>query len=78
VRQRRQWRDVLEHPAGPWHRRDGLSAPWIRPRCGSISATSTPAGTDPIPQLIDALEEIVVTATLDVATLPTCHADERF
>jgi 2-polyprenyl-6-methoxyphenol hydroxylase-like FAD-dependent oxidoreductase len=26
---------------------------------------------DPIPQLIDALEEIVVTATLDVATLPT-------
>ncbi|HTO60141.1 MAG TPA: FAD-dependent monooxygenase [Bradyrhizobium sp.] len=26
---------------------------------------------DPIPQLIDALEEVVVTATLDVATLPT-------
>jgi 2-polyprenyl-6-methoxyphenol hydroxylase-like FAD-dependent oxidoreductase len=26
---------------------------------------------DPIPQLIDALEEIIVTATLDVATLPT-------
>jgi 2-polyprenyl-6-methoxyphenol hydroxylase-like FAD-dependent oxidoreductase len=26
---------------------------------------------DPIPQLIDALEEIVVTATLDIATLPT-------
>jgi 2-polyprenyl-6-methoxyphenol hydroxylase-like FAD-dependent oxidoreductase len=26
---------------------------------------------DPIPQMIDALEEIVVTATLDVATLPT-------
>jgi 2-polyprenyl-6-methoxyphenol hydroxylase-like FAD-dependent oxidoreductase len=26
---------------------------------------------DPIPQLIDALEQIVVTATLDVATLPT-------
>jgi 2-polyprenyl-6-methoxyphenol hydroxylase-like FAD-dependent oxidoreductase len=26
---------------------------------------------DPIPQFIDALEEIVVTATLDVATLPT-------
>jgi 2-polyprenyl-6-methoxyphenol hydroxylase-like FAD-dependent oxidoreductase len=26
---------------------------------------------DPIPQLIEALEEIVVTATLDVATLPT-------
>jgi 2-polyprenyl-6-methoxyphenol hydroxylase-like FAD-dependent oxidoreductase len=26
---------------------------------------------DPIPQIIDALEEIVVTATLDVATLPT-------
>ena len=26
---------------------------------------------DPIPQLIDALDEIIVTATLDVATLPT-------
>jgi len=26
---------------------------------------------DPIPQLIDALEEIVVTATLDIATMPT-------
>jgi 2-polyprenyl-6-methoxyphenol hydroxylase-like FAD-dependent oxidoreductase len=26
---------------------------------------------DPIPKLIDALEEIIVTATLDVATLPT-------
>ncbi len=26
---------------------------------------------DPVPQLIDALEEILVTATLDVATLPT-------
>jgi 2-polyprenyl-6-methoxyphenol hydroxylase-like FAD-dependent oxidoreductase len=26
---------------------------------------------DPIPQMIDALDEIVVTATLDVATLPT-------
>src|SRR6201992_1532694 len=26
---------------------------------------------DPIPQLIDALEQIVVTATFDVATLPT-------
>jgi 2-polyprenyl-6-methoxyphenol hydroxylase-like FAD-dependent oxidoreductase len=26
---------------------------------------------DPIPQIIDAMEEIIVTATLDVATLPT-------
>ena len=33
---------------------------------------------DPIPQMIDALEEIVVTATLDVATLPTWSRGRRF
>ena len=47
------------------------SAPWIRRRCGDICRDFHAGWHDPIPQLIDALENIVVTDTLDVATLPT-------
>jgi len=66
----RQWRDVLEHPAG--HGTDATTFRAMDQATLRQHLRHFHAGWhDPIPQLIDALEEIVVTATLDVATLPT-------
>ena len=66
----RRWRDVVEHPAA-----HGIDAATFRAmgqeREAASAAISTPAGTIRSRRSLEAAENIVVTATLDVATLPT-------
>ena len=63
-------RDVVEHAAFAWRRRGGVSR--HEPGCHQATLLDFHAGWhDPIPRILEAAENIVVTATLDVATLPT-------
>jgi 2-polyprenyl-6-methoxyphenol hydroxylase-like FAD-dependent oxidoreductase len=62
--------DVVEHATVAWRRRCGIPQP--EPGCDQAASARVHAGWhDPIPRILDAAEDIVVTATLDVATLPT-------
>ena len=67
----RRRRDVVEHAAVARHRRRDLPRHEPGCRCGSICGDFHAGWHDPIPQILDAAENIVVTDTLDVATLPT-------
>ena len=67
----RRRRDVVEHAALARRRRRDVPRHEPGRDCGSICANFHAGWHDPIPQILDAAENIVVTDTLDVATLPT-------
>ena len=67
----RRRRDVVEHAALARHRRRDLPRHEPGRDCKRHLLDFHAGWHDPIPRLLEAAENIVVTATLDVATLPT-------